>query len=515
MEYQVLARKWRPHSLQEMVGQEHVLRMLTNALEHHRIHHAYLFAGTRGVGKTTLARILAKCLNCEKGISAHPCDTCSACISIDQGKFPDLIEVDAASRTKVEDTRDLLETIQYVPAQGRFKICLIDEVHMLSGHSFNALLKTLEEPPAHVIFLLATTDPHKLPVTVLSRCLQFHLNDVPVSQITERLAFICKAENMPADLSALEQIAIAARGSLRDALSLLDQAIAWCPTAISLDDTRMMLGCVNTDLFFQLLNDIHTQNGEQLLTTIQKITEQAPNIDQLFADLLKLLHQINLQQLFSTQKNSPALQHIATQFSPTDIQLFYQIALIGRRDLAFAPNPQLGFEMAILRMFAFQPECVTEQSPKENITIKTNSPENLSATSMQSFTKAEKQSTNWKHLLSALKLSGMSLALASHCTLKTLNEKTVQLLLAEKHAALLSPKLKERIQEALTAHFQRPIQLSIEFTPESLKSPAIEKAQMQQQRHEQAKDSIQQDIGIQNIMKTFNAKLEDDSIEVI
>jgi len=500
MGYQVLARKWRPHSLQEMVGQEHILRMLTNALDKGRLHHAYLFAGTRGVGKTTLARILAKCLNCEVKISATPCGTCHACTSIDQGKFPDLLEVDAASRTKVEDTRDLLETIQYAPAQGRFKICLIDEVHMLSGHSFNALLKTLEEPPAHVVFLLATTDPHKLPITVLSRCLQFNLNHVPVEKITARLAYICEAENISAEVSALEQLATAARGSLRDALSLLDQAIAWCPSNISLAETRAMLGFVNTDFLFQLLDHIATKDGRALFNTIHQLIEQTPDVDRLIADLLSLLHRISIQQIIPDEKNSDTIRRLATQFSATDIQLFYQIALIGRRDLAFAPNPALGFEMLMLRMFAFQPGQEKQEITTPIPSIKTEIPA---------------ADTNWNNLLPALKLSGMSLALASHCTMQSNTNNKIELFLAEKHAALLNPKLKERIQEALSTHFKQPIKLNITLTSNLLNTPADEKQHIHHQRQQQATSVIHQDQGIQKIMSTFNATLDDHSIEAI
>jgi len=534
MGYQVLARKWRPHNLQEMVGQEHILRMLTNALENNRLHHAYLFTGTRGVGKTTLARILAKCLNCEGGISAQPCGKCQACIAIDNNKFPDLIEVDAASRTKVEDTRDLLETIQYAPAQGRFKICLIDEVHMLSGHSFNALLKTLEEPPSHVIFLLATTDPHKLPATILSRCLQFNLNHVPIDKITARLTFICQAENISAEPAALLQIATNARGSLRDALSLLDQAIAWCPTNISLKDTNAMLGSVNSDLILNLLNCIALNDGNKLLNTIEQVTEQAPDIDRLLAELLTLLHQINIQQIIPEQKNSNELQEIAEKFSASDIQLFYQIALIGRRDLTFAPSPQLGFEMTMLRMLAFQPTTNNEQptrqiqkeinpeeiktaEAKENTDTKNNiiAPISEQKNILNNLANNNCNNQDWNSILAALKLSGMSSALVANCTLKNISEHKIELLLAEKHAALLTEKLKERVQDALIAYLKQPIKLIITLTTDSLPTPAKEKKQEQQKRHEAATVALEQDQGIKKIIATFNAKLDDQSIEAV
>ncbi len=301
MSYQVLARKWRPHHFNEMVGQESTLRMLTNALDHQRLHHAYLFTGTRGVGKTTLARIFAKCVNCERGITSNPCGECSACTAIDAGKFLDLIEVDAASRTKVEDTRELLENIAYPPAQGRYKIYLIDEVHMLSGHSFNALLKTLEEPPAHVKFLFATTDPKRLPITILSRCLQFHLKCVPVEKIAERLIQICESEHITFEDSAIQLLAKAADGSLRDALSLLDQAIAFCADHLTAADIQQMLGAVEQQTLFALLHALSRQDGMQLLEKIHQLADYAPDFENLLNDLLTILHRINLAQIIQTE----------------------------------------------------------------------------------------------------------------------------------------------------------------------------------------------------------------------
>jgi DNA polymerase-3 subunit gamma/tau len=363
MSYQVLARKWRPRSFQAMVGQEHILRMLTNALDDQRLHHAYLFTGTRGVGKTTLARIFAKCLNCESGITSKPCDTCATCQAIDAGKFLDLIEVDAASRTKVEDTRELLENVQYTPTQGRFKIYLIDEVHMLSGHSFNALLKTLEEPPTYVKFLLATTDPKRLPITILSRCLQFNLNHVPVEKIAQQLAHVCTMENIKFELPALQLIAQAADGSMRDALSLLDQTIAFCRDNITTADTQCMLGSVEQDALFHLLDALAKQDGKQLLTEITHLSERAPDFNQLLEDLLSTLHKISVTQVIQdAPETNEQIKQFAQCFSAEDIQLYYQIALIGRRDLPLAPTPQQGFEMALLRMLAFRPSTAEPTS---------------------------------------------------------------------------------------------------------------------------------------------------------
>ena len=357
MSYQVLARKWRPRHFQQMVGQEHILRMLTNALEEQRLHHAYLFTGTRGVGKTTLARILAKCLNCETQITATPCGICKNCTAIDAGRFLDLIEVDAASRTRVEDTRELLDNVHYQPAQGRYKIYLIDEVHMLSGHSFNALLKTLEEPPPYVIFLLATTDPKRLPITVLSRCLQFNLKRVSPEQIGKHLEHICTSENIPFETPALQLLAKAADGSMRDALSLLDQTIAFCRGKITTTDTRQMLGSIDQTHLFRILNALAEQDGKQLLAEVANLVEYAADFYQVLEDLLSLLHRISLLQVISDlPEQVESIRQLAKRFTPEETQLYYQIALIGRKDLPLAPHPTQGFEMILLRMLAFQPK---------------------------------------------------------------------------------------------------------------------------------------------------------------
>lgn len=364
MSYQVLARKWRPKNFQEIVGQEHVLRMLTNALDNQRLHHAYLFTGTRGVGKTTLARILAKCLNCEQGISGSPCGQCNICEAVDSGRFLDLIEIDAASRTKVEDTREILDNVQYAPSQGRYKIYLIDEVHMLSGHSFNALLKTLEEPPAHVKFLLATTDPKRLPITILSRCLQFNLKRIPVEQIEQQLQQICEKENITFEASALGLLAHSADGSIRDALSLLDQAIAFCRSHITSKQTREMLGSIEHDALYRLLEALAKKEGLALLTEIRQLTEHTPDFNQVLEDLLSLLHQLSLAQLIGeASDHTESIKSLANHFSAEEIQLYYQIALIGRRDLPFAPTPAQGFEMTMLRMFAFTPAKINDENP--------------------------------------------------------------------------------------------------------------------------------------------------------
>lgn len=360
MAYQVLARKWRPRNFHEVMGQQHVLQALANALDQGRLHHAYLLSGTRGVGKTTIARILAKCLNCETGITSRPCGQCSACREIDQGNFVDLLEIDAASRTKVEDTRDLLDNVQYRPARGRFKIYLIDEVHMLSRHSFNALLKTLEEPPEHVKFLLATTDPQKLPVTILSRCLQFHLKALTREQIIEQLQRVLQAEALPYAPAALSLLAKAAQGSMRDALSLSDQAIAYGNGQLQAETVQQMLGTLDRRQLYSLLSLLATRNGALLMQQVGALAELAPDYDQLHVELASLLHRTAMWQLLGQQTDPTAddtqeLQKLAEQISPEELQLYYQIALNGRKELPLAPDGRSALEMTLLRMLAFAP----------------------------------------------------------------------------------------------------------------------------------------------------------------
>jgi len=361
MSYQVLARKWRPKSFEDMVGQAHVVRALRNALDRGQLHHAYLFTGTRGVGKTTLARILSKALNCEEGVSSKPCGHCSACREIDEGRFVDLLEVDAASRTKVDQTRDLLDNVPFAPVKGRFKVYLIDEVHMFSAHSFNALLKTLEEPPPHVKFLLATTDPQKVPVTVLSRCLQFSLKRLVPEEIRDQLAHILQAENVDSEPPALALLARAADGSMRDGLSLLDQAIAYGGGRVGAEDVRNMLGAVGRDLCLKLLLALARLDGPGLLDEVARIAELTPDFTAVLQELIGLLHRIALHQqvpetLTEDEPDREQIQALSGRLLPEDVQLFYQIALMGQQDLPLAPDPRAGIEMILLRMLAFRPE---------------------------------------------------------------------------------------------------------------------------------------------------------------
>jgi len=365
MSYQVLARKWRPRIFREMVGQEHVLKALINALDHNRLHHAYLFTGTRGVGKTTIARILAKCLNCESGVSSEPCGKCSACTEIAEGRFVDLIEVDAASRTKVEDTRELLDNVQYAPTRGRYKIYLIDEVHMLSNHSFNALLKTLEEPPEHVKFLLATTDPQKLPVTILSRCLQFNLKNLSAERIVGHLQDVLTQEVIPFEEAGLWQLARSADGSMRDALSLTDQSIAFGGGKVLEADVSTMLGSIDHVLINDIVSALLTHDGKSILQAVAKFADHAPDYDSALADLIALFHRIAIAQalpeaLDNSYGDKEQVLGFAASLAAEDVQLYYQMALLGRRDLALATEARIGFEMTLLRMLAFKPQGVAD-----------------------------------------------------------------------------------------------------------------------------------------------------------
>lgn len=523
MSYQVLARKWRPKSFQTLVGQEHVLRALINALDNQRLHHAYLFTGTRGVGKTTIARILAKCLNCETGITSKPCDACNACTAIDAGRFIDLIEVDAASRTKVEDTRELLENVQYAPASGRFKVYLIDEVHMLSGHSFNALLKTLEEPPPHVKFLLATTDPHKLPITVLSRCLQFNLKNLLPELISKQLATVLTAEKITFETEALEQLAQAADGSMRDALSLLDQAIAFSNGRINVQDVHNMLGTIETDHLLEILTALADKNAAELLRITDKLAEHAIDFPQALEALLSYLHKLAVLQAI---QNTTA-DALAEKLSPEDIQLFYQIALIGRRDLSLAPSAKIGFEMVLLRMINFKPNVqiprpaaitippanstpsssLGEKTPSQNLKV------NLNNNNIASIDDNELRKENWNKIIDKLNLKGMTLALANNCELTEIGEYKLTLTLAAQHAPLLNPVQQQRIEAALQAYFNKPFTLSITLSDDAnIQSPA--KAQQIQHalQKQKAHASLKSDPAVTQLLESFQATIDNSSV---
>ena len=371
MSYQVLARKWRPGNFTEMVGQEHVVQALVNALDSERLHHAYLFTGTRGVGKTTIARIFAKSLNCDTGLSSKPCGECASCLEIDEGRSVDLIEIDAASRTGVDDMRELLDNVQYAPTRGRFKIYLVDEVHMLSKHSFNALLKTLEEPPPHIKFLLATTDPQKLPVTVLSRCLQFNLKRMSKQQILSHLQYLVEQENVETEITAMALLSSAADGSMRDALSLLDQAIACGGGSVSLSTTEAMLGTISRDFLVKLFDSLSQQDAGSLVNGARNVIEHNPDYQRVCAEMISLLHQMALYQSEAAIEPEDdwmgeQIIDLSSRFSGEEVQLYYQIMLQGRRDLSLSPDAAVGFEMLMLRLLAFSPDTgKTTEIPAE------------------------------------------------------------------------------------------------------------------------------------------------------
>ncbi|MBU0456332.1 MAG: DNA polymerase III subunit gamma/tau [Pseudomonadota bacterium] len=524
MSYQVFARKWRPNAFETMIGQEHVIRSLTHALNEQRIHQAYLFVGIQGIGKTTVARIVAKCLNCEQGISATPCGQCSACQEIDAGKFVDLIEIDAASHTKVEDIRELLENVQYVPSYGRFKIYLIDEVHMLSGHSFNALLKTLEEPPPHVKFLLATTDPQKLPVTVLSRCLQFNLRKVSPERIAHYLEHILQAEKLPYDLTAIEQIAQSANGSVRDALSLLEQGVSFSKGSLNVEDVSQMLGVVNEHVVEDLIAALIAKDAPQLLKLTAQLTEQGADFGNVLEALLTFLHRIVVAQVVPDAidaqfESSAFILEISKKLSKEDAQLFYQIALFGRRDLPLASSDRQGFEMTLLRMLAFQPVDV---SGKGNATLAVRSVAPAAPAAVQSVPTPEpiKQAVHspakpvnqaipsWGELLSSCQLSGMTYALASNCELKTLSDGLMQLVLDSKHAALLNDKVLARLNDAVSRTLNQTLRVKVELGTPTGETPAQTAQRLANEKQVKAVKSIEGDPLVQKMVNELGASVD-------
>ncbi len=528
MSYQVLARKWRPRKFAEMVGQEHVLRALINALDNDRLHHAYLFTGTRGVGKTTVARIFAKSLNCESGVSAEPCGQCGTCREIDEGRFVDLIEVDAASRTKVEDTRELLDNVQYAPTRGRYKIYLIDEVHMLSAHSFNALLKTLEEPPPHVKFLLATTDPQKLPATVLSRCLQFSLKRLSPPLIETHLQQLLQAEDVAAETAALRLLARAADGSMRDALSLLDQAIAFGGGTVSEQDVRSMLGTIERGRVVALLQALAAADAAGLLALVAELAQQAPDYQDLLAELLSALQQIAVAQTVPAAVDEhlderEAILSLAGQMSPEDVQLYYQIGLIGRRDLPLAPDPRGGLEMVLLRMLAFRPLQQQPDSAGQAGAAKAAGTRSDEVAAPDTVAQAGERPPladasgaamdgPWRELVESLQLKGMLRELAMNCAVKERGDKRWSMVLDPGCRQLLNKERQQRLQEALSAGLNQRVDLQIEIAGETQITPALEQRAEAERRQAAAVDTIESDPNVKAIQKAFDATLHMDTI---
>ncbi len=526
MSYLVLARKWRPKRFTELAGQEHVVRALVNALESGRVHHAFLFTGTRGVGKTTIARIFAKSLNCEIGVTSNPCGQCSTCREIDEGRFVDLLEVDAASRTKVDDTRELLDNVQYAPARGRYKVYLIDEVHMLSTHSFNALLKTLEEPPPHVKFLLATTDPQKLPVTVLSRCLQFNLKRMSQSIITARINEILTAEKITFDADAVRLIARSAQGSMRDALSLLDQAIAFSGNALNATDTRTMLGTIDRSHIVALVTALAHRDAREVLRQIASLDEHAPDYRDVLAELAGLLQKIALVQavpdLLKNDETDEAetIKPLVELLTPEDVQLFYQIAIIGRRDLDLAPEPRAGIEMVLLRMLAFRQleEGMSQSHPSVSVAVSPRNPAStVSASSGTQQTPVSSMHQDWLSIMRAANLSGIAAQLAAHCSLQARLPGKLQLVLDKDGEHLRRPTVEDKLRQALSTALAEDVKL--EFVSEAgqsvIDTPAKREQAAAADRLQMAAQAINEDPNVKSMVDVFGAVVQPESIKPI
>lgn len=514
---QVLARKWRPRTFAELVGQEHVVRALENALVQQRLHHAYLFTGTRGVGKTTLARIIAKALNCETGVTPAPCGRCAACTEIDGGRFVDLIELDAASNTQVDNMRELLENALYAPTAGRYKVYIIDEVHMLSRSAFNAMLKTLEEPPQHVKFVLATTDPQKVPVTVLSRCLQFGLKRIPEPQIVDRLRHILDAESVRYEPAALGMLARAAQGSMRDALSLLDQAIAHGGGSVVQDSVRAMLGIVGRDHLFAILRALAARDGAALVAEAARMAEHSLSFDAALQDIASLLHRLSLVQAVpetagDDDPDGGMLNEIAGLFPAEDLQLYYQIAIQGRGDLGLAPDEHAGFTMTLLRMLAFAPDgqgtaaaAASAGAPRER----------APAPAPAAGPKKNRDDGDWQQVVGGLGLTGMARVLAQHCELVARNAARIELRIAQTHQHLLDGPFQQRLKAALEQHFGSPLRLSIQVAQEAGGSPAAAADRAQRQRQEQAVAEIERDPFVRELVESFDARVNESTIKPV
>ena len=551
MSYLVLARKWRPQTFTEVVGQEHVLRALINGLDQDRLHHAFLFSGTRGVGKTTLARIFAKSLNCEQGVSSTPCGKCDSCQEVDAGRFVDLIEVDAASRTKVDDTRELLDNVQYAPSRGRYKVYLIDEVHMLSTHSFNALLKTLEEPPPHVKFLFATTDPQKLPVTILSRCLQFNLRRLNIKQIAGHLDTILQAENIKYEVTALDDIAKAADGSMRDALSLLDQAITHGAGSVITAQIHDMLGTISQQQLYQLIQALVQQDAQALIKQSNELSIQGRDFTQVINDLLNLFQRIATLQMVPNIEDNDShdlnkLRIFAEQLSPEIVQLFYQIALHGKQDLPYAADPKSGFEMTLLRMLSFEPVITptdntlnstkahvkktlisepTNREKTDNITSQSSDkkivehPKNISSKT-EVIEKNENpilNSDNWLTVIDSLKLTALARQLADNCAFIDYDHGKITLSIAAELAHLTGKKPQERLEAVISKYLNQTISLVFQENVDKLVSATVatEKAQQANDDQERANASIHNDPAITAMKDAFGARVIESTIKPI
>ena len=556
MSYQVLARKYRPTVFAEVAGQSHVLKSLINALDNQRLHHAYLLTGTRGVGKTTLARILARCLNCEEGISSEPCGQCGACKEISEGRFIDLIEVDAASRTKVEDTRELLENVQYLPTRGRYKVYLIDEVHMLSTHSFNALLKTLEEPPEHVKFLLATTDPQKLPITVLSRCLQFNLKNLAPARIAEYISEILVKENVQTESDALWQIAMAASGSMRDALTLTDQAISYCEGSVLTEGVTQMLGVPPQQQIVKLLEAMAARDVGHVVELVQTIGEQTPDYHHTLDALLSMLHRVALAQVAPDAVDNSVgdlekVQELAGLLSAEDVQLYYQIGTKGREDLKLAVEMRSAFEMVLLRMLVFSPNYtapVREAAESESATFSASekkkptvtisetslSPEanrsecenkNFSTTTPKVIPESTSEAvidgndaaiditpSNWITIFPTLELTGISANIMANCELISATDETLSFLLAREQSAVFSEEAPRKIAPAFEKLLGKKVAVEITIGETTGETPAARKIRLNQEMQEKRIRDFENDWPVLELKKKFGGRVVIESI---
>jgi DNA polymerase-3 subunit gamma/tau len=527
MSYTALARKWRPKRFEELTGQEHVLQALSNALATNRVHHAFLFTGTRGVGKTTIARILAKCLNCETGLGPTPCGECPTCREIDEGRFVDLIEVDAASRTKVDDTRELLDNVQYAPTRGRYKVYLIDEVHMLSTHSFNALLKTLEEPPPHVKFLLATTDPQKLPVTVLSRCLQFNLKRLSVSLISERIKSILDSEGIAHESAAIRLVAEGADGSMRDGLSLLDQLIAFSGGQVTEGQARKMLATVDRKQIVKLAELIGGGDVAALLAYASELDEWAPDYGQLIDALASLWAKVALKQAIPGYEGDELheqneLAALANLHSSEDVQLHYQTCLLGKRDLPWAPDPRAHFEVTLLRMMLFR---LGETAPSGAAGIggppasgaKPSTSRGRSsshASGAVSASQSPQSETHWPVWVSELELSGAARQLAAHSVCVSREPGLLRLSLDPAQSSLCTPALIEKLAQALSTRFGETVRVEVELGTEGLETPARNEARAHAQQLDEARYLLERDPTVRAFKEKLGARLKVESVKL-
>lgn len=564
MTYQVLARKWRPKTFASLVGQEHVVRALTHALTEQRLHHAYLFTGTRGVGKTTLARILAKSFNCENGITATPCGVCPACTEIDAGRFIDLLEVDAATNTKVDEMRQLLENSVYAPTRGRFKVYVIDEVHMLSNSAFNAMLKTLEEPPEHVKFILATTDPQKIPVTVLSRCMQFNLKQMTPALIASHLKHILEVESISAESGALNLLSRSAAGSMRDALSLLDQAIAHGGGKVDEAQVRDMLGTVDLDYLFSILDALLCGDAAAMLRVADDMATRSLSFDAALQELASLLTRLQVAQLapLAIADDLPErarLMGLASRLDPELVQLAYQIAVVGRKELPLAPDEYAGFVMTLLRLHAFRPVLVGDakasgvatpgvqaskavsapsarlQPPNPSIdplvasslpgagmAMDADSSSRVAATYPEEAVHVASErsavapvAADWHQILGALKLGGMARELGQHCELRGIDEARICLGLSPTHRHLQMKPAQEKLQQALSEHFGRRLQLTIDLHESSGDTPAVAAQRRKNERQDRAVAAVEQDDFVREVIDLFDATLIESSIKPV